>query len=397
MVSLPVYTIFIYMSKDRIWLLAGKKLAGEASADELNELEALLHSDPDMHYALQNITDLWNLPAPETDDAGDAFQRHIERLKKAGVSWNKEEQPSPQPEEIPPSLTKSRSRKKIVLISVAAALLLVTSFYLFYTKSKTGARSGPFIAGNAKEKNEISTRNGSKTNITLPDGSKVWLNAGSKLTYNKDFGNTIREVELSGEAYFDVTHLTPPPRKGGGGRPMPFIIHTSHIDVRVLGTAFNVKSYPGDRQTETSLVRGKVEVLIHSRPDEKIILHPNEKLVVVNEELTQHPLRTNQPASAGDQPFVSLSKLTYSQADSILVETAWVQNKLAFDNESFLEVAAKMERWYNVQFEFRDVQKQQLRFTGTFENETIQQALDYMSITAPFHYSIQGNKVIIER
>jgi ferric-dicitrate binding protein FerR (iron transport regulator) len=80
-----------------------------------------------------------------------------------------------------------------------------------------------------------------------------------------------------------------------------------------------------------------------------------------------------------------------------LVETAWVQNKLVFDNESFLEVAAKMERWYNVKIDFRDAKKQTLRFTGVFENETIQQALDYLSITAPFHYSMQGNTITIGR
>jgi ferric-dicitrate binding protein FerR (iron transport regulator) len=105
--------------------------------------------------------------------------------------------------------------------------------------------------------------------------------------------------------------------------------------------------------------------------------------------------KSNNPAN--NQPFVSLSKLTYTEADSLLVETAWVQNKLVFDNESFREVATKMERWYNVEIEFRDEKKQEQRFTGVFENETIQQALDYMNITAPFHYSMHGNKIIIGR
>lgn len=380
------------MSKDRTWFLISKKLAGEATAEELNELEGLLRSDPDMHYPLQNITDLWNLASPaDEDDATDAFDRHIGRLKDAGVSW-KDGNSQPQSEEIT-VYAKPRSRKYILFISAAAMLLVVSGFVWYYSKTKP---AGPFIARHANEKNEISTRNGSKTKITLPDGSKVWLNAGSKLTYNKDFGNEVREVELSGEAFFDVVHLEPPPSQGGGGRPMPFIIHTRNIDVRVLGTAFNVKSYPGDRQTETSLVRGKVEVLIHNRPDEKIILRPNEKLVVLNEEV--QPARpSDKPSAVKDQPIVSLSKLTYTQNDSTLIETAWVQNKLVFDNESFENVAAKMERWYNVQFEFSDVQKKQLRFTGTFENETIQQALDYMTITAPFRYSMQGNKVIIGR
>ena len=389
------------MSKDRTWFLISKKMAGEATAEELNELEGLLRSDPDMHYALQNITDLWNLASPaDQDDATDTFDRHIGRLKEAGVSWQ-EGNNQPQSEEIT-VYTKPRSRKAILFISAAAMLLVVSGFIWYYSKTKPAASAGPFIAHHTNERNEISTRNGSKTKITLPDGSKVWLNAGSKLTYNKDFGNEVREVELSGEAFFDVVSLPlilPTSREGsekGQTAKMPFIIHTRNIDVRVLGTAFNVKSYPGDRQTETSLVRGKVEVLIHNRPEEKIILRPNEKLVVLNEE--EQPARsTDKPSAVKDQPIVSLSKLTYTQKDSTVIETAWVQNKLVFDNESFENVAAKMERWYNVQFEFSDVQKKQLRFTGTFENETIQQALDYMTITAPFRYSMQGNKVIIGR
>jgi transmembrane sensor len=253
------------------------------------------------------------------------------------------------------------------------------------------------VAAQTGEKNEVSTRNGSKSKIILPDGSRVWLNAGSVLTYNKDFGGEMREVDLSGEAFFEVKSLSLPPSGGGEKeRKVPFIIHTQHIDVHVLGTAFNVKSYPGDKQTETSLVHGKVEVLIHNRPEEKFTLRPNEKLVVRNEEADT--VATGKSGGASNsQPLVSLSKLTYTAADSLLVETAWVQNKLVFDNESFREVAIKMERWYNVQIEFNDVKKQELRFTGVFENETIQQALDYMTITAPFHYSIQGNKIIIGR
>jgi ferric-dicitrate binding protein FerR (iron transport regulator) len=101
--------------------------------------------------------------------------------------------------------------------------------------------------------------------------------------------------------------------------------------------------------------------------------------------------------SPNNQPFVSWSKLTYTKADSLVVETAWVQNKLVFDNESFEEVAVKMERWYNMEIVFRDVKIKAVRMSGTFENETIQQALDGLAIIAPFHYSIQGNKVIIGR
>jgi transmembrane sensor len=378
------------MSKDRTWFLIGKKLAGEASADELNELEGLLRSDPDMHYALQNITDLWNLPAPVNNDAEEAFNRHVSRLKSTTTDWDlPDEDPTLQPEH---TVTQKYSRKKLMIVSMAVAVLMVASICWYNAVTKRAANARPFPVAQTTEKNEVSTPNGSKTKINLPDGSKVWLNAGSKLTYNKDFGGDRREVELSGEAFFEVMPVTVPQTK----QRVPFIIHTQYIDVRVLGTAFNVKAYPGDKQTETSLVHGKVEVLVHNRPEKKFTLQPNEKLVVRNSAMNE-PTASKESNATNKQPFVSFSNLTYAQKDSTVIETAWVQNKLVFDNETFLEIAEKMERWYNVEIVFRDEKKQTEHFSGSFTNETVQQALYGLSVTTPFHYTIQGNKITIGR
>src|SRR6266540_2454359 len=112
------------MSKDRTWFLISKKMAGEATAEELNELEELLRSDPDMHYALQNITDLWNLASPaDQDEATDAFDRHIGRLKEARVSWQ-DGNNKPQSEEIT-TYSKPRSRKTLLYIGISAAAMVL--------------------------------------------------------------------------------------------------------------------------------------------------------------------------------------------------------------------------------------------------------------------------------
>jgi transmembrane sensor len=374
-------------NKDRIWYLAGKKLAGEANADELTELEGLLRSEPDMHYSLQNIHDIWSLPDRDTQKIDEVFNRHVNRMKAAGITdWQEPEDQQPEPAATEPPLQKSRSFRNIAWVSVMACLVIAIAFFIYFPAGKNGQVDQPAITGNkAVTQNEISTRNGSKTKISLPDGSTVWLNSGSKLTYPKEFGNSLREVELTGEAFFDVVK----------NPDQPFIIHTRQLDIRVIGTAFNVKSYPGDQRTTTSLVRGKVEVSIHNRPNEKIILKPNEKLVVLNNQVLEHT--KGKEMVDGNRPVVSLGKLTYATVDSIVVETAWVQNKLVFNNESFEEVAAKMKRWYNVEFEFADAGIRPLRFTGVFENETIQQALDAMRITADFHYRLHGNRVIIQK
>ncbi|OQP49381.1 hypothetical protein A4H97_29025 [Niastella yeongjuensis] len=379
------------MNKDRTWFLISKKLAGEASAGELNELEGLLRSDPDMHYALQNITDLWNLSTPVSNDTEEAFNRHVNKLKEATTDWNHAHEKTELQPDNTYTTTQKRSRKKLMIISIATAALMVASFYWYNAVTKRAVSARPFPVAQTGEKNKVSTHNGSKTTINLPDGSKVWLNAGSQLSYDKNFGGDIREVTLSGEAYFEVMSVMAP----GTTQKIPFIIHTQQIDVRVLGTAFNVKAYPNEKQTETSLVHGKVEVSIHNRPEEKFMLRPNEKLVVMNEEVST-PV-TPKAGLKSNQPFVSYSKLNYTGADSLVIETAWVQNKLVFDNESFGEIAEKLQRWYNVEIRFKDVKMQQESFTGTFENETIQQALDYMSITKPFHYTIQGNIITIGR
>jgi Fe2+-dicitrate sensor, membrane component len=382
-VSISVYSLFP-MSKDRIWLLVSKKLAGEANTGELMELEELLRHDPDMHYALQNISDLWNLPNQQSIETEEAFDRHTSRMKANGVAW-----PDHSAKTTGEPFLQRRSNNTLWFTGIATALLLIAGIIWWYPGAQQPTTNA--VANKTtSEKNEIRTRNGSKTKITLPDGSKVWLNAGTKLVYIKEFGNKVREVELSGEAFFDVVHVTAPQN----GEKIPFIIHTNQLDIRVLGTAFNVKSYPGESITETSLVRGKVEIVIHNRPEEKIILKPNEKLMVRNDEPAAKKEDSSLLPENKPPPLVLLSKLT-PREDSLIVETAWVQNKLVFDNESFAEVAAKMERWYNVQFRFKEASLKKLRFSGVFESETIQQALDYMSITGPFHYSMQGNIIYI--
>lgn len=391
-VSLCVYLLYT-MSKDRTWFLIGKKLAGEASADELSELEGLLRSDPDMHYALQNITDLWNLPTPVNNDAEEAFNRHVGRLKSTTTDWDHPEEDTGLQPETTYTVTQKYSRKKLMIVSMATAVLMLASIYWYNTITKRATTARPFPVAQTAEKNEVSTPNGSKTKINLPDGSKVWLNAGSKLTYNKDFGGDMREVELSGEAFFEVMPVTIPQTK----QRVPFIIHTQYIDVRVLGTAFNVKAYPKDKLTETSLVHGKVEVLVHNQPEKKFTLQPNEKLVIRNSAIKGPTEVKGDNAFNGHQPFVSFSNLTYAKKDSTVIETAWVQNKLVFDDESFPEIAEKMERWYNVEIEFRDVKTKAMHFSGSFTNETVKDALYSLSVSTPFHYTIKGNKITIGR
>ncbi len=363
------------MSQEKFWVLLSKKLSEEASIAELKELEILILEHPEWQYAIQNLGDLWKQQAPKDDmPAEDAYMLHLHRMTEMNISFG-----DSLTEPIP-SIGKNRTRKWYW--AAAAVVIFATGLFAFgklFNKS-----NGNAIAA-LREVNEVSTRQGSKSKIQLPDGSVVWLNAGSKLTYNKEYGQQIREVTLTGEGYFDVMK----------NKEKPFIIHTSNINIKVLGTAFNVKAYPEDKQTETSLIRGSIEVTIKNRPDNKIILSPNEKLIVENEFFIKKEAEKNDSKYA--QPAISINKLKHNPVDSAVAETQWIDNKLVFNDESFAELAIRMERWYDVDIEISDPLLLQKRMTGNFEKETIEQAVEALKLMIPFKHEQTGNKIIIHR
>ena len=174
------------------------------------------------------------------------------------------------------------------------------------------------------------------------------------------------------------------------------------IDIKVLGTEFNVRSYPNDANTETSLIRGKVEVTVKNRSNEKIYLEPNEKLVVANDNsalnktLTDQPEQGDNKTNLSPKPIYSVQHLTYYPVDSAVIETSWIDNRLIFqENETFQEVALKMERWYGVQIRFTSEKVAGYQMFGSFKNETINQALDELKLGFKFDYKTEGNIITI--
>jgi transmembrane sensor len=368
------------MNQDQIWNLIAKQLSGEASEEELKLLEGLLKENPDLHYPIQIINDLWQQRRHRVRITADnAFDRHVERMNHLNVDFDKDLLDPDKNRPIPSGYFEIKKKKNFgfVFIGLAAALLLIgfsaVRFYFFRSKDKSPSAE--------KSVSEVFTHYGSKSNVVLPDRTTVKLNAGSHLTYDKDYGNKNREVNLSGEAYFDVVK----------NKEKPFIIHTKKIDIKVLGTTFNVKSYPGE-STETSLVKGSIEVTFKSNPTRKIVLKPNEKLIVSDKKESSNFARTPSP-----EPNVAISHLNYARKDSTIIETAWVQNKLVFKAETFKDLAQELERWYNVSIQFSDAETENLQFTGTFENETIQQALNALQLSGSFYYSITDGKIIISK
>lgn len=358
------------LPKDLFWNLLAKKLAGEATDAELQQLTELSRSHPDLVFAAQHLEDLWQLQ-PDFSDVNihEAFEQHWNML-------NKNEQETDDPEEKADSPATPHHRKMHRWFFTAGLLSLsALAIFLWWQHSSTAAES-PVV----QPVQEIVSRPGTRTKLLLPDSSVVWLNAGSRISYNQnEFGAKSRDVSLSGEAFFEV-------KKTG----LPFIVKTGVVKIRVLGTAFNVRCYPGDKTTETSLIHGKVEITVDRRPEEIYVLKPNEKLTVKND------IEAEEKKSTPVQPFIVLSSLILTK-DSLVPETSWVDNKLVFENESFAELAQRMERWYNVQIEFDEEELAQLRLTGVFEKETIQQALEALQYTAGFHFDIRQNTIHIRK
>jgi ferric-dicitrate binding protein FerR (iron transport regulator) len=223
---------------------------------------------------------------------------------------------------------------------------------------------------------EITTRYGTRNFLELPDGSKLWLNAGSRVKYAESFAGGQRELTLEGEAFFDVKH----------DPDHPFIIHTGKLDVRVLGTSFNVKAYPDDSTIETTLIKGKVEIDFPGNTRSGIVLRPNEKVVIPKKEAT-----VAQTADA----HVDRKMVAPDPVYRTLIETSWVEDKLAFRNESFSDVSKRLERWYNIHFSFENNLYLQGRLTGCFKDQPIKNVMDALQISFGFRYRIDGDTIRI--
>lgn len=260
----------------------------------------------------------------------------------------------------------------LIKISVAAVLLVGSFLAINYYNSSRNKSSKTFLAAYGERKN-----------IQLPDGTDVTLNAGSKIGIKENFGASTRDVYLEGEAFFDVKH----------NAKLPFIVHTTAMDVKALGTAFNVKAYLDETITETSLIRGLVEVTLKESDNRKMLLYPNQKIK------WEHPFaKTGNSNSPKDMDSLNESnslvkKLLVTDLGNIK-EVAWKENKLMFEDELFSDIAIALERWYGAKIEFRDEMIRNYRFTGNFEKEDINTVLDFLKESRRFNYTIEQGEIL---
>lgn len=225
-----------------------------------------------------------------------------------------------------------------------------------------------FIAGNLLKPSapidkeirysEISVPFGQMSQLTLSDGTKIWLNSGTTLRYPERFAENSRSISVEGEAYFEVAKM---PDK-------PFTVNTADMKVVVLGTSFNISAYPEDAATSVTLVEGKVTIQ-NSAGICIARLNPGQMVI-------KNKTETNIAIQNVETSFYS----------------AWIEGKIFFDDESLDQIAVKLERWFNVEIAFSDEHLKSLRFTGTIlKNKPVDQIMQALELLSPISFKHQVN------
>lgn len=206
---------------------------------------------------------------------------------------------------------------------------------------------------------------GSKTKLTLPDGSTVWLNAGSKMVYSQGFGVSDRRLAFQGEGYFEVEK----------NDEMPFLVQTHDVNVTVVGTKFNFRNYPEDEEAVVELLEGKVALENQLKEESVRYLSPNEKMVL----------------------HKATGKMDITSA-KVKEATLWTENILLFDEDLLPDIVRELERSYHVQIEIENEDLKQTRFYGQFNQleQNIYDVLDMLSETGKLKYHEEGKVIYLK-
>jgi ferric-dicitrate binding protein FerR (iron transport regulator) len=239
--------------------------------------------------------------------------------------------------------------------------------------------------------NEITVPYGSRISITLHDSSRVWVNSGSRLSYPSNFAGDKREVYLEGEAFFDIQK----------NHRQPFYVKTSDIDIKVLGTRFNVKSYPEEDIIETTLISGQLMLMPKQTEisyGKQTVLHADQKAFYSKDEKKlelrkQEYLKDIKPGLKKSSNLVNTK--TIENIEHLTIETSWKDELLIFRDEPLSNLAKRLERWYGVEIILKDSEVGDFKYTGTIKNETIEQAMKALSVASSIDYSIDQNSIEI--
>ena len=203
--------------------------------------------------------------------------------------------------------------------------------------------------------------------VVLPDSTRVWINSESTFQYPEHFGGKTRTVHLTGEAYFEVTK----------DASHPFIVSTPEMNVKVLGTGFNVSAYPAGKHISATLVHGRIlayHVNASGNMENKVVLSPGERSIFKPEK----------------------GVFTVKKVDT-KIYTSWKEGDLVFHDTPFSEVVKRINRWYNVDMVVNDKTIEHFDYTVNFDNDSLQSVLKLLKEMTPVRFTISGNRILVTR
>lgn len=326
-----------------------------ATPEEEAKLLAWIDESEENKKLFAALKNTWVITSlSETKPNIEALHRKFERLQKKIKDRTAETGGSPDSDEETENNKYRIIRKIMRYAAMIVTTVCVTTLlsYLIWNKSAPVSY------------NQLEVPCGQQAKLTLADGTKIWLNSKSKLIYPDHFSSKSREVLLDGEGYFEVTH----------NAKNPFIVKTSTLNIKVLGTSFNVSSYADDNNVRFTLVKGSISILNPSDNQEIKKLKPNEMAVYSKNE--------------------NLISVREVETD---LYSSWRSGQLKFRKLSLEEISKRLGRNYNVTILIKNPDLSNTTFTGSFYNyEPLDQILNVLKTNTSFNYKIQKDTVIIK-
>ena len=355
-------------------LIIVKFLSGTVTDDEAESLIQYLKEDGDNRLNYFIAKRIW-LESNNKSKDNDLVDHSWDRLK---LRMN-----SPENEVSPARTANLKFSLRKLAVAASISILAATSIFLSIQNYHSSQSEAKVI--------QITAPLGSRSNILLPDGSTVWLNSGSSLSYSTHFNQNEREVKLVGEAFFDIEHQN----------NTSFIVNASDLRIKVLGTKFNVKSYPEEKTIQTTLVDGKVEVQsIHEdKSTAPVLLAPNQRLIYVktDQSITLVPYEDNLKEQEGKKDIekIKTGNIQIHKNIDPKEDISWKDGKLVIKSEPLESLARKLERYYNVSISFQNDSIKRFKYTGVLDEVTIEEVLRAIQSTSPIHFEIKKDQVIL--
>jgi len=340
------------------WRLLAKFLSGECNYQEKNQVEVWLKADPRNRQFTETLRAAWNVTEPKIK-ISDTQQLWEQLSENAGIDQVLREKSIKAEKKPDPEILKWPLASPIFAVPVwrYAAIFLICLLSALYFFSDDilvllGMR-GP------SEIKTIAIGNAQRDNVTLSDGTKIVLDAGSKLSYPSQFTGNTREVFLAGEAFFEVTS---DPEK-------PFIINADHAVIKVLGTKFNIRAWQAEGRVTVTVAEGRVSLY----PEKQGI----DKSVTLSEGFASTLPVRGQP--------------TVPQLVDVRKSWSWMRNEVYFEDKPLHEILVQLERWYDVKFEVQDSTVIDDRLTVHLTEKPLEDHLILIGALVDAHFNRAGN------